>query len=197
MKAKTLFLLLALALLVTGCQSYQFHGEPYQSPQAAPAITGLDQEGRNFSLNALSGKVVLVFFGYTSCPDVCPTTLAEMRVLREALGDKADQVQVVYVSVDPERDTIARLKEYIPAFDPSFIGVHVNSIDLESIKQAYGVVAEKVYYNAQDTAAGYSVDHTARLYLIGPRGRLVASFPYGTSVESIQKDVEYLLSEAR
>jgi protein SCO1/2 len=136
---------------------------------------------------------VLLFFGYTNCPDVCPTTLAEMRVLRENLGEKADKMAFVYVSVDPERDTVARLKEYIPQFDPAFYGVHVNSIDLGPIKQGYGVVAEKTYLDSSDPSKGYSVDHTARTYLIGPAGRLATSYPFGTDLAEIQKDVEYLI----
>jgi protein SCO1/2 len=197
MKIKTLFLLALVALALGACAGYQFHGVPYEPPQAAPPITGLDQNGAPFSLDALQGNVVLVFFGYSSCPDICPTTLAEMRQLRSLIKDKADRVKVVYVTVDPERDTPERLKEYLAAFDPTFTGVFNNSIDLEPIKQAYGVVAEKVYYDAKDTAAGYSVDHTARTYLIGPRGRLVTSYPYQSPIENIQKDVEYLLSEVK
>lgn len=191
--AKLFVALAVLALLLAGCRGYEFHGSPYEPPQPAPAISGINWDGANFDLSQLQGKPALVFFGYTNCPDVCPTTLAEMRVLRQNLGDKADKMAFVYVSVDPERDTVARLKEFIPQFDPAFYGVHVNSIDLEPIKQGYGVIAEKVYKDQNDRSAGYSVDHTARTYLIGPKGRLVTSYPYGTEVETIQKDVEYLI----
>lgn len=197
MKIKLIVLLSIIVLLLAGCNNYQFHGVPYDSPQTAPAINGVDQNGANFSLDSLQGNVVLLFFGYTNCPDVCPTTLAELRQLRSQIASKADKVKVVYVTVDPERDTTARLKEFLAAFDPTFTGVHINSIDLEAVKQAYGVTAEKVYYDAQDPSKGYSVDHTARTYLIGPRGRLVTSYPYQTPVENIQKDVEYLLTQVK
>lgn len=197
MRIRIIVLLSIVVLLLAGCNNYQFHGVPSESPQSAPAINGVDQNGANFSLNSLQGNVVLLFFGYTNCPDVCPTTLAELRQLRSQITNKADKVKVVYVTVDPERDTTARLKEFLPVFDPEFIGVHINSIDLEAVKQAYGVTAEKVYYDAQDPSKGYSVDHTARTYLIGPRGRLVTSYPYQTPLESIQKDVEYLLTQAQ
>ena len=193
-KALIIFITLAaLAVLYAGCGGYQFHGALYKPPQPAPGITGLNLDGSNFNLSQLQGKPVLLFFGYTNCPDVCPTTLAEMRELRQNLGDKADKAAFVYVSVDPERDTVARLKEYIPVFDPAFYGVHVNSIDLLEIKNGYGVFAEKVYKDPANTAAGYTVDHTARLYLIGPAGRLVTSYPYQTPLTDIQKDVEYLI----
>ncbi len=197
MKPKVVLLLAIAVLLLAGCNNYSFHGVPYEPPQAAPPINGLDQNGANFSLDSLQGNVVLLFFGYTNCPDVCPTTLAELRQLRSQIKDKADNVKVVYVTVDPERDTVARLKEFLPVFDPTFIGVRMNSIDLESVKQAYGVVAEKVYYDAQDPSKGYSVDHTARTYLVGPRGRLVTSYPYQSPIENIQKDVEYLLTQVK
>lgn len=195
MKLKLTLLLAVVALLLAACNNYSFHGVPYEPPQAAPPINGIDQDGNAFSIESLQGNVALVFFGYTNCPDVCPTTLAEMRLLRSQITDKADKVKVVYVTVDPERDTTARLKEFLPVFDPTFIGVHMNSIELEPVKKAYGVFAEKVYYDAADPAKGYSVDHTARTYLIGPRGRLVTSYPYQSPIENIQKDVEFLLSE--
>jgi protein SCO1 len=197
MKTRLLLLLLITAALLGGCRSYQFHGITYEPPQAAPPINGLDQDGTPFSLDSLQGNVALVFFGYTNCPDVCPTTLAEMRVLRSQIKDKADKVKVVYVTVDPERDTVPRLKEFLPVFDPTFIGINMNSIELEPVKQAYGVYAQKVYYDTNDPSKGYSVDHTARTYLIGPRGRLVTSYPYQSPIENIQKDVEYLLSEVK
>lgn len=186
-------LLLVFLVLLSGCSQYRFHGIPYEPRIAAPAIAGQNHDGSAFDLVNLSGKVALLFFGYTSCPDVCPTTLAELRVLHQNLGHRAADTAVVFVSVDPERDTVARLGEYVPLFNPSFYGVHVNDEQLESIKAAYGVVAEKVYYRPEDTAAGYSVDHTARLYLIGPDSRLITSYPYGSDITKIQKDVEFLL----
>jgi protein SCO1/2 len=185
---------IALSLLLTACRGYELHGAPYQPPQPASPISGLNWDGTSFHLSQLQGKPVLLFFGFTNCPDVCPSTLAEMRVLRQNLGDKADKMAFVYVSVDPERDTVARLKQYITQFDPAFYGVHVNSIDLEPVKQGYGVVAEKVYYDDTDRSKGYSVDHTARTYLIGPAGRLATSYSYGTDLADIQKDVEYLIN---
>ncbi len=190
---KLLAAIALVALLLAGCKGYELHGTPYQPPQTAPAISGLNWDGSQFNLSQLEGKPVLVFFGYTNCPDVCPTTLAEWRQLRQNLGAKADKAAFVYVSVDPERDTVARLKEYIPPFDPAINGIHVNSIDLETIKQGYGVVAEKVYTDPANPSAGYTVDHTARTYLVGPKGRLATSYPYGTDIASIQKDLEYLI----
>ena len=134
--------------------------------------------------------MALVFFGYTSCPDVCPTTLAEIRVLHEKLGADARMLRwCLSVSM---RTTPQRLGEYIP----------LSTMPLSRPQPArgpgdcqggYGAVAQKVLYNPQDSAAGYSIDHTARLYLIDKAGRLVTSYPYGSPVENIQKDVERVL----
>ncbi len=189
----SIFLLVLLVLLLAACSSYQFHGIPYEPPTPAPSIEGANWDGSAFSLASLQGKTALVFFGYTSCPDVCPTTLAEMRVLFENLDARAKDVAVVFVSVDPERDTTQRLGEYVPMFSNAFFGVHIEPDALETVKQGYGVIAQKVFYNPQDSAAGYSIDHTARLYLIDKTGTLVTSYPYGSPVENIQKDVEHLL----
>ncbi|MGE5603389.1 MAG: SCO family protein [Nitrososphaerales archaeon] len=192
-RGRVLIAMFAVALLLAGCRPYQFQGTPYEPPQTAAQISGVNWNGENFSLSQLQGKPVLLFFGYTNCPDVCPTTLAEMRMLRQNLGAKADKMAFVYVSVDPDRDTVERLKQFIPLFDPAFYGVHIDSTGLEPVKQSYGVYAEKVYQDPSDPSKGYSVDHTARTYLINPSGQLVASYPYGTDIESIQKDVEHFI----
>lgn len=192
-RGSVLIALIALTFLLSGCRPYQFRGAAYEPPQTAMPISGVNLDGSAFNLSQLQGKPVLLFFGYTNCPDVCPTTLAEMRVLRQNLGANADRMAFVYVSIDPDRDTVARLKEFIPLFDPAFYGVHIDSAPLESIKQGYGVYAEKVYRDPGDPSKGYSVDHTARTYLISPTGQLVASYPYGTDIESIQKDLEHFI----
>jgi protein SCO1/2 len=191
--ASSLIAVFGFALLLSGCQPYRFQGTLYDPPQPATAINGVNWDGSNFNLAQLQGKPVLLFFGYTNCPDVCPTTLADMRVLRQNLGANADKMAFVFVSIDPDRDTVARLKEFIPVFDPAFYGVHVDSTALEPIKKGYGVYAEKVYTDPNDPSKGYSMDHTARTYLIGPSGELVASYSYGTEVADIQKDVEHLM----
>jgi protein SCO1 len=195
MRKRTLpvILVVAAVLLLGGCAQYQWKGTLYEPANAAPEIDGVNWDGSSFKLSELKGKPVLLFFGYTNCPDVCPTTLAEMRVLRQNLGANADKTAFVYVTVDPERDTVARLKEFIPLFDKAFYGIHVNEGELETVKKGYGVYAEKVFKDPSNPAAGYSVDHTARLYLVDPAGRLAASYPYGTDVADIQKDVEHLI----
>jgi protein SCO1 len=189
------FLLLLLVSLAGCSRPYRFIGTPYDAPQPAAEISGVNWDNTPFRLSEQRGRVALVFFGYTFCPDVCPTTLGEMRVMAEALGDKAKDVAVVFVSVDPERDTPEQLARYVPVFSSSFYGIHIPPDQLEPIKKAYGVIAEKRYYDANDSAAGYSVDHTARVFVVDKAGNLRMSFSYGTPADDMRSDVEHLLKE--
>lgn len=189
---RLVLLCLVTLLVLTGC-AYKFRGTPYEPPVPAGEIEGVNWDGSAFRLSGLNGKPALVFFGYTNCPDVCPTTLAEMRVLYEQLGDKAKDLAVVFVSVDPERDSVEQLAKYIPAFNEKFYGVRVDPITLEQVKQEWGVIAEKKPYQGSESASKYSVDHTARQYLVGPRGNLAASYAFGTPVEDLKADVEFVL----
>jgi protein SCO1/2 len=186
--------LLIAVLLIAGCgQQAAWKGAAYDPPQPAPEIAGTAGDETPFRLSDLKGKAALVFFGYTFCPDVCPTTLSEFRALKQALGNQADQVEVVFVSVDPERDTPQRLAEYLTAFDPDFNGVHIEPDALAQILKAYGAVAEKRPYGDSTDPNSYSMDHTARAYLVDPEGHLRLSYAYGTPVEDIHADILRLL----
>ncbi|MCX7708011.1 MAG: SCO family protein [Anaerolineae bacterium] len=190
----TLILLLLGALaVIAGCNSPGWRGTPYDPPRPAAEITGINWDNTTFQLSDLRGKIALLYFGYTYCPDVCPTTMAEMRKLMERLGARADKVAVVFVSVDPERDTPARLAEYVPFFDRRFYGVQVPADVLEQVKRDYGVYAEKRPYVAADGVETYTVDHTARIFLVDQAGALRLSFPYGTPVDDMRSDILRLL----
>lgn len=165
------------------------YGEPYP-PAAEIELTRADAE--IFRLSNLRGKIVLLFFGYTSCPDVCPTTLAEMTQVINDLGDASQQVQVVFISVDPKRDTPAKVQEYAAKFNPGFIGLSGSQTELEPIWQSYSIFRAEVQ---TDSAMEYTVDHTARLYLIDMDGNLRLSYAYGTPVEDIVHDIEILLDK--
>jgi protein SCO1 len=163
------------------------YGEPYP---AAPEIHLTRAGGTTFRLSEARGKVVALFFGYTSCPDVCPTTMAELRQALEKLGDRADQVQVLFVTVDPERDTPARVQEYVDHFNPDFIGLSGSESELAPVWNEYGVFREVV---ESTSAAGYLVDHTARVTVIDQQGNLRLSYPFDTPVEDIIHDLKLLL----
>lgn len=190
-----ILLLLLLISLAACSRPYRFIGTPYDAPQPAAEISGTNWDNSPFRLSEQRGKVALVFFGYTFCPDVCPTTLGEMRVMAEALSDKAKDVAVVFVSVDPERDTPEQLARYVPVFGSTFYGIYIPPDKLEPIKKAYGVIAEKKYYDQNDSAAGYSVDHTARVFVVDKAGNLRLSFSYGMPADDMRLDVEHLLKE--
>jgi protein SCO1/2 len=184
-----------LLFAATGCsRPHEYRGTTFEPAMPAGPLVGTNWDGAPFDLAALEGRPALVFFGYTNCPDVCPTTLAEMKKLYAALGERAQDVAVVFVTVDPERDSVARLGEYIPAFDKRFYGIALTSDALAAAKASYGVIAEKRPYEGGESSAGYAVDHTARTYLIAPDGRLLASYPFGSTSEEMLADVRHLLA---
>jgi protein SCO1/2 len=163
------------------------YGEPYP---VAPEIALTKADGTEFRLSQMHGKVVMLFFGYTSCPDVCPTTMAELKQALEKIGEQADQVQVVYVTVDPQRDTPERVQEYVNHFNPAFVGLSGSETELAKVWNDYGVFRE-IADGA--SAAGYLVNHTARVTMIDQQGNMRVSFPFDTPLEDIVHDLKLLL----
>ena len=181
----------AITLALVFAKPVSFHGTSYNEPYpTAPQVELINLNGETFRLSEQKGKVVLLFFGYTSCPDVCPTTLAELKQVMDGLEDKADLVQVVFVSVDPERDTPEKIQNYVEHFNPNFIGLSGPTAELENIWKDYGVFREVV---ESDSAFGYIVNHTARTYLIDADGNLRLSYGFQTPVEDIVSDLKILL----
>jgi protein SCO1/2 len=165
-------------------------GEPYP---AASEIELTRSDGSSFRLSEMRGNVVLLFFGYTSCPDVCPTTMAELKLALAELSDAdAAQVKVLFVTVDPERDTPERVQEYVGRFNPAFVGLSGSQTELEKIWQAYGVYREIIQGTS---AAGYTVDHTARVTVIDQQGNLRISFGFDTPVEDMVHDLKLILKQ--
>lgn len=191
----TLLLLIAIitVVLLFG-KPDQFLGTYYVEPfPVAGEIDLARADGSVFKLSEERGSIVLLFFGYTSCPDVCPTTLAEMKLAVEALKPaEADQIKVVFVTVDPERDTPERAQEYVNHFSASFIGLSGEESELTKVWSDYGIFREKV---DSESATGYLVNHTARILLIDRNGDLRISFPYDAPVEDIIHDLKLVLKE--
>jgi len=192
------FLLIGIAIIWTvyfgGTASFRgtTYAEPY--PVASDFVLTRD-DGTSFQLSEMRGKVVLLFFGYTSCPDVCPTTLAELnQALSNLKGQDASQVQVVFVSVDPGRDTPQRVQEYVDHFNTSFIGLSGTEEELSKVWNDYGVYRELVDNNS---AAGYLVNHTARTTMIDRNGSLRVSFGFETPVLDIVHDLNLILKEGK
>jgi len=141
-------------------------------------------------LRDVQGKWTLLYFGYTFCPDVCPTTLADLKAMNTALGDKADKAQVVFVTLYPARDTPERLDAYLNAFDPSFMGLTGTPAAIDAAATEFGV-----YYQKREVegAGGYLVDHTSTVSVLDPKGRLRMVFPYGVAGADIAADLKYLM----
>lgn len=169
-------------------------GMVFEPARQAPELPLIDQDGRPFSLSRYGGKFLLLFFGYVVCPDVCPTTLAVLANARDRLGAAAKDIQVIFISVDPERDTPQAVKRYVAHFDSTFIGLTGAPEAVASVARAYGVRYGK---RPTSTPGWYFVDHTALTYLIDRAGRLLAAYPYGISVEDLVADLKLLTGGKR
>ncbi len=152
-----------------------------------------DQEGQPLSLSDLRGKPVLLFFGFTHCPDVCPTTLAQFRQVKRDLGERGADLNFVFISVDGSRDTPDVVREYIEQFDPAFIGLTGEEDTVRSIGGDYFVYFNRAQTEGTPSAAGYSVDHTTYTYLIDAEGKLRVIYPFQAPREMIVEDISELI----
>jgi protein SCO1/2 len=182
---------LLLAAVLAACGPVSFRGTVLEQPEAVPDFTLTDQHGQPFRLSDQRGSVVLLFFGYTFCPDVCPTTLATWRTVHDDLGSEAGRVRFVFVTVDPERDTPERLGAHLNAFSPDFVGLTGTQDQLQAVYDTFGVYVQK--QPSSGSAAGYLVSHTATTFVLDGTGnwRLVES--YGTEAADIVYDIRQLL----
>jgi protein SCO1 len=171
-----------------------FRGTMYAEPYPpAPEIELTLDNGANFRLSEMRGDAVLLFFGYTSCPDICPTTMAELKQALEQLDEEdSKRARVLFITVDPERDTPERVQEYVDHFNPDFIGLSGTEAELAEVWKDYGVFREIVQGSS---AAGYLVDHTARVTLIDQEGNLRLSYAFDTPVDNLVHDLKLLLRQ--
>jgi protein SCO1/2 len=183
--------LVSLALTACGPAGPSFRSSVLEDPVSVPDFVLSDQNGQPFRLSDQSGHVVLLFFGYTSCPDVCPTTLATWRKVHEALGDDAEQVRFAFVTVDPERDTPERLGLHVNAFNPDFVGLTGSQEELAAVYEVFDVYFEKD--ESSGSALGYLVNHTATSFVVDQEGNWRLRVTYGTLAEDIVHDIRELL----
>lgn len=171
----------------------EFHGMVIQSPHPLSNFTLYGPEDKPVSLRDFRGKTVLLYFGYTYCPDVCPATLTDLKQMMAELGAASANVQVIMISVDPERDTPASLQEYVTYFHPSFIGLtgHTED-DILAVTTPLGVYYEK---HEGTPATGYLIDHTATLSVIDKKGYLRLVYPFGVSGQDIAADLMHILKK--
>lgn len=182
---------LGLALGLAACQPYAFKGTEYLDPAPAPDFELVRADGGTLRLSDLRDRVVLLFFGFTSCPDVCPTTLSDAAKILEELGPEAGETEYLFVTVDPDRDLPDVLRSYTGRFDPAIVGLTGSADALAQAWSDYGIYVEKV--PLEDSSLDYSVTHTARVFVIDPDGRLRLSYGYGTPFEDILEDVRHLI----
>ena len=180
--------LLALLLATSATAAPALRTGTFEPPRAAPDFTLQGSHGKSIRMSDYRGKVVALGFGYTSCPDVCPTTLADLAKARRKAGAPAD-FQVLYVTVDPERDSAAQLRSYLGAFDPAFLGATGTPAELADVRKAYGIEAKRT---GQPPA--YFVHHSSYVYLVDRAGKLRAAMPFGVPVDDIVHDVKALLA---
>lgn len=189
-------LLIVLSLLLTslaGCgpRPADFKGTDVTGVDWGRDFHLTDTAGKPRSLADFRGKVVVVFFGYTHCPDVCPTTLSDMASVMKRLGKDAQRVQVLFITLDPARDTPALLAQYVPSFNPSFLGLYGGEAKTKETAQEF-----KVFYQKQETGSkvGYTLDHSANTYVFDPAGRLRLLFGFGAGVDPMVHDIKELLA---
>ena len=190
------FLRLCCVLALTACEKSQSPKVPFANTD----ITGLDyakgfaltdHNGKPRTLADFKGKVVVVFFGYTQCPDVCPTTLSELAGIKKALGSEAERLQVIFITLDPQRDTPELMAGFVPAFDSSFLGLWGEQAVIDKVAKDFKVFAQKV---PSKDSKSYTIDHTAGSYVFDDQGRIRLFVRHGQGGDGLQKDLQRLLA---
>ncbi len=189
---------LASVLTLSGCDQPQkpktsFNNTDVTGLDYAKGFTLTDQNGQQRSLEDFRGKLVFVFFGYTHCPDVCPTTLAEMAGIMQALGPDAERLQVLFITLDPERDTPELLASFVPAFHPSFLGLTGDQATIDKVAKDFKVFAQKV---PGKDGKSYTIDHTAGSYVFDAQGHIRLFVRHGQPEGALLKDLKQLLAGA-
>jgi protein SCO1/2 len=191
------FVFTSLSLLSMGCQifvpAYEYKGTVVDPPLPLPDFELTAANGQPFHLSNVEGDIALIYFGYTYCPDVCPLTMSEVKKALAGLETGQERVHVIFISVDPERDTPEVLAKYMAAFGPEFMGLTDDFAKVQEVMKPYGAFAEK--QEVPDSALGYLVNHTARLYLVGPKRNLLLHYPFGFGAEDLQSDLIHLLQQ--
>ncbi len=186
--------LLLAALAAAGCTPYQYKGTVLDPPKPLEDFSLPAADGGTFRLSDQQGRLVLVYFGYTYCPDVCPATMYQVGQAMAQLGEDADRVQVAMVTVDPARDTPEQLDRYVKNFDPAFVGLRTDdAAELDALLADFGA-----FYQIEDepegSASGYLVTHTASLFLVDSQAMVLREvFTYGTPAEDIAADLRQML----
>ena len=177
-------------LVACSAEKPQFRSIDLTGADYAKGFALVDHNGKPRTLQEFAGKVVVVFFGFTQCPDVCPTSMAELAEVKKLLGPNGDKLQAIFITVDPERDTPEMLKAYMANFDPSFIALRPTMAELPDFAKSYKVFYKKVEGR---TASSYSMDHSAGSYVYDAKGQIRLYNRYGSGVEALASDIKLLM----
>jgi protein SCO1/2 len=185
---------LLVGVVLAGCGMPQpaFKNTDVTGSDCCKGFRLTDHNGKTRTLADFRGKAVVIFFGYTQCPDVCPTTMAEMKAVMEQLGADAQRVQVLFVTLDPERDTQALLANYVPAFDPNFLGLYGDLETTSKTAKEFRIFYQK---HAGPTPTSYTLDHTAGSYVFDPQGRVRLFVRHGDGGANLAADLRMLLKQ--
>ena len=198
---RSVFLAAALCVALAGCDKLgvaankpaaSFRGADITGAEYAKTLSMPDVNGQPRTLGDFKGKVTVVFFGYTQCPDVCPTTMAELAQVKKALGADGDKLQAVFVSVDPERDTPEILKSYMASFDPNFVALRGTLAQTQATAKEFKVYFAKVPGKAEGS---YTMDHSAGAFVFDAKGNVRLFERYGAGAEALTADVKALIAE--
>jgi protein SCO1/2 len=181
---------LAMSLLACGKPVEKFNNTDLTGLDYAKDFQLTDHNGKVRTLADFKGKLVVMFFGYTQCPDVCPTTMVEMADVMQKMGPDADKVQVIFVTIDPERDTQALLASYVPNFDKRFLGMYGDAAATAKVAKDFKVFYQKVPGKTPDS---YTMDHTAGSYVFDTEGHIRLFLRHGQGAEPIAQDLRHLL----
>jgi protein SCO1/2 len=181
----------SLALGACSESPHSFKGIDLTGADYATGFTLPDHNGQVRTMADFKGKLVVLFFGFTQCPDVCPTSLSEMAQAKELLGADGDRLQGLFISVDPERDTPAVLREYVTNFDPGFLGLYAAPTELEGLAKSYKLYYKKV---PGQTPTSYTMDHSAGSYVYDTEGRIRLYHRYGSGAQALADDLKALLA---
>ena len=181
-------LLLLLTLLSCSDKNLVFNGSNLTEVKLDSDFELTSHKGEKKTIKDFKGKVVAIFFGFASCPDICPTTMIELKKIKSQLGENSNQFEVLFISLDPERDTQEVLNKYMPSFDSSFTGLTGTIENIEKITQQFKVYRKKVI-----EGDSYTIDHSSGIYLLDKNGKIRVRHPYGSEIKLIVEDIEKLL----
>ena len=191
MRYLTVFLLItALVACKPAVDNRQLVATDITGADFAQTLSLTDHNGQSRSLAEFKGQAVVLFFGYTHCPDVCPTTMLDLKQTMKLLGPRADELQVLFVTLDPERDTQAVLAQFVPSFDPRFIGLRGNEQEIKQTVANFKIYAKKVEVQGKSS---YTLDHSAGMYVFDKAGKIRLYVDYGEKPADIANDILHIL----